>query len=241
VTDAKLRFYAPFHTSISGADMLDSYPQMVESADRGDIEALDREVMIPEKGIVRLLPAAFWHKLDRGVFLGWCFARARYGVVTEELIAWLRDKLAGRHAIEIAAGAGDLGWHLGIASTDSFVQAENPFFAQHYAVHGVATTQPGAHVRKLDALNAVHVYRPAVVVASWATHQSKVGPGNDWGVRETAILASADYLMIGNGVTHAAKPIMRHPHETHRFPGLVSRAVYPQEDAVWFWKRLRRR
>jgi hypothetical protein len=46
--------------------------------------------------------------------------------VTVELVAWLHDRIAGRKAIEIGAGMGDLGYHLGIPQTDSYAQIEDP-------------------------------------------------------------------------------------------------------------------
>jgi len=206
-----------------------------------EVASLDREVIDPATGRLRLMPAAFWRSIDRRVLLMWCFRSARYGIPTVELVEWLRDKIAGRRAIEIGSGNGDLGYHLGIPETDSFCQTRTPWVADFYAATGQVPTRPPRTVVPLDALIAVNVKRPQVVVASWVTHKSEIGPGFSDGVRESAIVKVADYIVLGNLGPHASKPILALRHEEHAFPWLVSRAIDPTLDRLWVWRRQAKR
>ena len=202
-------------------------------------KSLHEQVVDPETNRVKLLPAAFWQELDRRVFLVWCHMTARYGIPTVELCAWLREQIGTRRAVEIGAGNGDLGYHLGITETDSYCQTKIPWVAATYAMSGQVPTRPGPTVEQLDALKAVQAKRAEVVVASWVTHQSNVGAGFSHGVRESGIVKLADYIMIGNLGPHAAKPLLAAPHQEFIFPWLVSRATDPTLDCVWVWRRKR--
>jgi hypothetical protein len=200
-------------------------------------KALNEQVVDPETRRVKLFPAAFWRKLDRRVFLFWCYMTARYGIPTIELCSWLREQIGDRRAIEIGAGNGDLGFHLDIPETDSFCQTKIPWVAASYALSGQIPTRPGPNVEQLDALDAVRAKHAQVVIASWVTHQSDNGAGFTHGVRESDIVEIADYFMIGNLGPHASKPILAAPHQEFSFPWLVSRAVDPTLDRIWVWQR----
>ncbi|HEY3283412.1 MAG TPA: hypothetical protein VGN26_14180 [Armatimonadota bacterium] len=55
-----------------------------------------------------------------------------YQFPTRELVLWLQELIRGRRAIEIGAGNGWLGWHLGIPMTDSYQQSEHPDTMLYY-------------------------------------------------------------------------------------------------------------
>lgn len=199
------------------------------------------EIFDVRTGYFQLKPAAWWKALDPELvtFIG--HAAARWCIVTTELVEWLRDRIAGRKAIEIGAGYGDLGFHLGIPQTDSYAHVTDPAAIQKAALFQHPLTRPPKDVRKLDGLAAVHACRPEVVVAAWVTHQGINGDGYYLGVRETALVREADYILIGNEAVHHRKPILALPHETHAPPWIVSRALHPALDRIWVWKKQKRR
>lgn len=82
-------------------------------------EAVGRLPELTKNGTLILRPAAFYDSLDQSALRMWCHLTGRYGLVTEELVNWLQDVIAGRPAIEIGSGCGDLAWHLNVMPTDS--------------------------------------------------------------------------------------------------------------------------
>lgn len=171
----------------------------------------------------------------------WCHSHARYGLVTQELVHWLRHMIAGRNAIEIAAGMGDLGFAVGIPMTDSAVQT-TPVVRLYYSLHGVLTIDPPKDVERLEASEAVAKYKPEVVVASWATQLYKEGDvdGSVFGVDEERLITEVDtYIHIGNLRVHREKRILATTHDVYEFPWLCSSALYPQLNRIWVWNRRR--
>lgn len=221
-------------------------PHRIKSELRLEAIRLMLEVLEPT-GRIRLLPSSFWKALDPDLLILFAITAARWTIVTTELIEWLRDEIAGRKAIEIGAGAGDLGSHLGILQTDSFSHCETPeVLARARRLHH-AVPLPPPQVRRLDGLMAVRALRPEVVVGSWITEYGLVPrPGvtdntSSFGVRETALVHEAAYILVGHVGTHGTKRILDFPHEEHRPSWLVSRAVDPTGDRIWTWKRQQRR
>ena len=80
----------------------------------GEVIRLLAEVFDVRTARFRLLPAAFWRAIDPQVLVVFATATARWGIVTVELVEWLRERIRRRKAIGIGAGNGDLGFHLGI-------------------------------------------------------------------------------------------------------------------------------
>lgn len=205
------------------------------------LEVVDRD------GRIRLLPASFWKSLDPQLVTLWGILATRWGIVTVELVEWLREKIHGRKAIEIGAGAGDLGYHLGIPQTDSYAHAEHPAALARARYIGHPVPRPPFDVRKIDALKAVQALRPEVVIASWVTEFGTIPRAGvedhscDFGVRETAIVKLADYILVGNINSHGAKRILELPHEEHKMEWLVSRAFAPEQDRIWCWRRRRKK
>jgi len=191
---------------------------------------------LDESGRLKLLPAEFWAgtTVHERAMLG--VTRGLYGFPTVELIAWLKEVIADRLAIEIGAGNGILAQGLGIQATDNLMQLE-PEVAQHYATLRQTTVPYGANVEKLDALSAISKYKPQVVISQWVTH--KYDPnrheagGNQFGVNEEAVINSCEtYISIGNLKTHAGKSIWSLPHKLLKPKFLYSRAFNGARDYI---------
>lgn len=202
-----------------------------------------RPDVLDADGNLRILPASYWRGTTQHerALLG--HHTALYGLPTLELVAWIKDYIGGRSAIEIGAAHGLLAQALGIPATDSYQQAD-PAMAAYYALMGQATVRYGAHVERLDALQAVAKHRPQVVVASWVTHKylmirNEAG-GNAMGVDEEALLDSGieAYVFIGNSVTHKHKSIWTRPHRFIEQDFVYSRAAQPgAQDFLCVWER----
>lgn len=212
----------------------------IDFIDPVDVGYLD-ELLIDEKGLVRVVPASALAGVPDGHMQFWCLKRAVYGLPTVELVEWLRDKIAGRRAIEIGSGNGALGRALGIPRTDSRMQ-ERPEIAERYRLQGQPTISYPDDIEKLDALEAIKTHKPEVVVASWVTQlyrgrtrEEHARGGNMFGVDEDALLdAGVDYIHIGATSSHSAKWILSRQHEEFRFPWLMGRGK-PQDRVIWTW------
>ena len=159
--------------------------------------------------------------------------RARYQLVTRELVEWLRLRIGDRRAIEIGAGMGDLGFHLGIPMTDLGVQAEDPGYWRSL---GQAPTEPPDDVERLEAEAAIARFKPAVVVGAWITETHHAGGYAGFGVEEARIVRSVpQYIHVGNLAVHGSKRILRMKHRVYRPAGLVSRGFEPEKNAVHVW------
>ncbi len=176
----------------------------------------------------------------------WCFRHARYVLPTRELVTWLRARIGGRNAIEIASGNGDLGWLLGIRETDSFVQQE----AEHaYHWQGQPRTRPPATVEKLDALAAVRKYDPQVVVGAWFTRKFELERGDIPGRAQASMFGEREerifdhksvetYIHVGNLRSHGEKTLLKKRHEAIRLAGHLSRvADEPGTNVIYVWDK----
>lgn len=194
------------------------------------------ERFLDESGRIRLLPSSAYQEIDPILLRAWCCTSSRYGIPTIELIDWLKEIIGSRTAIEVAAGNGDLGWHLGILSTDSYLQTSEAI-QQIYEGMAQATTKPTPDVEKCEAVAAVKKHKPEVVIASWLT-QKKRGDsdGNPFGAEEERILKCCKtYIHIGNAVVHGSKRILDQRHKSYYFPWLVSRAEFPDQNVIYVW------
>jgi hypothetical protein len=204
-----------------------------------DVEAMDERLLDRATGHVRLMPAAEVLSYGLEAVQAWMVLRARYQLVTKELVEWLGAAIAGRSALEIGAGMGDLGHHLGIPMTDSGIQTRLPAeYAGQIEAMGAAPTVPPPDVELLDGEAAVAKHRPEVVVASWVTQKHHPGDayGFEFGVEEIRIVrAVRAYLFVGNRAVHGGKRIARLKHRTLTFPWLVSRASEPSKNVLYVW------
>ncbi len=207
-----------------------------------DASYLDR-YFFNQAGEFQAMPAHDVRRYDHDHLQVWCHFKARYNIPTTEQIEFLKEKIGGRAAIEIGAGMGDLGRLLGIHMTDSYSQT-TPEMQLYYKMLNQPAISPPPTVEKLDAIEAIKKYEPAVVVASWVTQRfqdgdSEAGIGSSiFGVDEFWILGHCDaYIFIGNEEVHAQKRILERAHRTFRFPWLVSRARDQSKNVCWIWER----
>lgn len=201
-----------------------------------DLRTVDVEALNPD-GTLKILPAAFWLDLPFRLLRVWCHFRARYAIPTEELIAFLKQEIGMASAIEIGAGAGDLGQALGIPMTDSKLQ-EDPNIALWYTLNGQPKITYGPGVLKLNAAEAFNHFTPEVILAAWVTQLRKKGDtdGNPWGVDEKQIVDVAKYIFIGSDSVHWDKRILKRPHRTIRAPWLVSRTEDQSLNFIKIWE-----
>lgn len=208
----------------------------VRVMDTRGIDLAELDASFLENGRVRCLPAASFRAIGTERFFVWCARRALYALPTLELVEWLRGFGAGHRILEIGAGNGELGRHVGdVVQTDSFQQQRTPAF---YLAQGHAPTSPHAiDVVKLEAREAVRRYRPDVVIASWVTELGNTpGLNSSEGVDEEAILdTGCTYVLIGNVGVHGRKRIMARPHSTLDVSWIVSRSLKPELNRIWIW------
>lgn len=196
--------------------------------------------LLDAAGAPRVVPAAALANTTPEERLRFGVEHGIYAFPTEELVAFLRDFIGGRSAIEIGAGHGRLAAALGIPATDNR-QREEPAMRAYYAALGQPTVRYGAHVEKLDAAEAVAKYWPQVVIAAWVTHrfdaaQPQAG-GSETGVDEAAIVRACEaFVFIGNTQVHAHKPILSLPHRRIEPPWLRSRAINGTADFIGIWE-----
>lgn len=196
------------------------------------------DVLGPD-GRMRVLPAAYWAgttPAERALF---GLLHGVYSFPTVELVAHLREFVAGRRAIEIGSGHGVLADALGIPGTDSYQQDEDKY-AAYYALHGVPAVRYGPAVQKLTASRAITRHRPKVVIGCWVTHRyslSRHGAGgNEAGVDEEAVLYGCEaYVFVGNEQVHAGKKIWDRPHTITYPDWLYSRATNGTRDFIAVW------
>lgn len=209
-----------------------------------DAVAVLDDLLLNQDGRIKLLPAEFYHSLPLDIFRAWCAQRARYGIPTAELVCWLQSRIAGRNAIEVAAGNGDLGYHLGIRQTDSCCQTKNKTASLFFSTFQQVPTKPQSDVIEMDAERVVQVYKPDVVIASWLTRRFIKGKDIE-GVSQASILGPeeekilkgcAEYIHVGNLAQHSQKTLLDLPHETYQFPWIVSRAADQSLNAIHVWK-----
>lgn len=207
---------------------------------RAAVAYLDAQ-LLAEGGHMKCLPAEFYHGLPKDHIRAWAHIHARYGIPTVELIDWLRGQINGRTALEIGAGAGDLGYHLGIPMTDSYQQVKDPLTVLAMKLHDQPAIKPPPDVEEEEAEAAVIRRKPQVVIGSWITERFQgnldVG-GNILGPMEENIIANCEtYIVIGNKRIHGRKRILAHRHQTYQFPWIISRASVPGENVIYVWSK----
>lgn len=205
---------------------------VVPDLDGGVMEMLDDALLLCRGGRMRCLPARELLDIPPEMLIAWCCKRARYCLPTRELVDWLGERIAGKRAIEIAAGMGDLGYHLKIPQSDLAMQ--RTVFAEAFGSL-VAPTAPPDDVHKLEATSAIGLWEPEIVIGAWVTERSTHPPIHNYGVREEEIIDRCMYIHIGNDGPHGKKRILQQTHAVHRFPWLVSRGFAREKDAIRIW------
>ena len=199
---------------------------------------------------MRLLPASKLREFTQDELAVWAHIRSRYGLVTKELVEFLRSNVLGRDpfdyqgiALEIGSGMGDLAFHLELRATDSAIQTSAEMRLYYEALRQ-PIIDPPAWVERLDAVEAVKKYKPKIVIASWCTQlfregdtEKKIG-SSIHGIDEEWLLERVDvYVHIGNDSPHGTKRINRRKHEVIREPWLVSRAADQSLNCIRIWRK----
>ena len=205
------------------------------------VRDISSELLLPN-GKLALVPAEYYKQYSWEEFRLFCHDYARYGIPTIELVEFIKNIIGNRNAIEIGAGHGDLGFHLGIPMTDSKLQDE-PLVKSFYLMGGQPVIKYPKDVIKAEALMAVKKFKPKVVVGSWVTRWQHpdcfpAGQGSPFGIKERKLLSLVDtYIMIGNLDIHGDKPIIKIPHELIQKEWIVSRAKDPSKNVIMIWNR----
>jgi hypothetical protein len=200
--------------------------------------------MLDEQGRVRVVPASTLALTTPEERMLFGVRNGVYSFPTEELIDYLRGRIAGRRAIEIGAGNGRLAAALAIPATDNR-QQEGAQVKAYYQRLGQPTVPYGENVEKLDAADAVAKHKPQVVIACWVTHRFDPSApergGSSTGVDEAAVIQTCDeYIFIGNQQVHAHKPIWSLAHERFTPGWLYSRAMNGTPDFIATWSKAAR-
>ncbi|MET2951257.1 hypothetical protein ABXV18_24555 [Vibrio owensii] len=218
---------------------------ILEEQDISEIEAklLDsKERLVPVKSEII-------HQFPRTAIRLFCHQYGFYSLPTLELLHFLSTHIEDRtKTLEIGAGNGVYGRHLGIRMIDNFQQhpkndKKYGGSASMYALTGQPTVRYGTDVEEIDANAAIAKYKPEVVVASWVTHKFDnrfpERGGNMFGV-DFERIANSGYvkklILVGNKVVHEHSPLMELPHQEFYSSHICSRATYPAEDRVFIWE-----
>lgn len=201
-------------------------------------------LLLDEKGKLRPVPASVLAEttvVERALF---GMRHAVYGLLTNELLGYLKEVLGNKSAIEVGAGHGQLARYLGIPATDNR-QQEWPEVAAYYRLMGQPVIQYGDNVERIDAISAAKKYQPDIVVGSWITHRydplRHEAGGNQDGVDEQELLNHCGaYLFVGNREVHKHKAIWTEPHEIIEPSWLYSRAHNGSPDFIAIWKGRKR-
>ena len=208
-------------------------PEVQEFLERYDRLLLDSE------GIIKLLPAEFYHSLDNTDLRVWCICRAIYQLPTIELVEWLKANFNLDRAIEIGAGNNYLYHHLGIVGIDNYSEQIPAVKLVHDLLHEPSTNPPPT-VEKIEAIAAIEKYQPETVITSWMTLKTEdpedIDAGHKYAPDEEEILnTEVTYIHIGNEEIHSDRLIMNKPHEKYYFDWLVSRGKYPKKNCIYVW------
>jgi hypothetical protein len=214
---------------------------MIESEE--ELENLLKEyddLIYDSQRIIQLHSAKFYHELDYHSLRIWCIYRAIYQLPTIELIEYLSTNVNLEKAIEIGEGNNYLYHHLGIRGIDNYFQ-QIPKVKLVHELLGETPTSPPPEVEKMDAIEAINLYQPEVVITAWATlkyEDKEIDTGNRYAPDEDEILSKGvTYIHIGNHNIHGERKIMSQPHQTFYFDWLVSRAKDPAENCIYAWNK----
>jgi hypothetical protein len=186
---------------------------------------------------VRLISLEEYERLLTPMEICWfAWKHGIYQLPTIELIEQIKLYLIGKkvlpsECIEIGAGSGQIGRHLGIRMTDNKLQ-DDPTIQAYYKAVRQPILKYSPEVEKIDANSAVIKYQPKVVIGCWVTEF----PQLMFGVKEPEMMKEIDsYFYVGNKVTHGLKPMLK-GMEGDYYPWIVSRSMTPQENRIWIVK-----
>jgi len=168
----------------------------------------------------------------------WMNKKGYYVYPTKELLSFVEERIDGRYAVEIGAGMTGFGKHLGILSTDSYMQSRADV-KEYYEMLGQKITEPQHFVEKMDGNEVVDKKKPDVIIGCYITHKYRPGmeSGSEFGVVEEHIISNCDYINIGNLVVHASKPLFQYEHEVIHSPFVLTRSTKWNDNRIFIWKK----
>lgn len=215
--------------------------KMVEVLPNVDVSYLDK-VLLDVNGHVKPMPSHLYKAIPLAHLKVWMHAHGRYSLPSTELLEFLEKEIGDQqnNCIEIAAGAGDLGFYLGIKMTDSYVQLRDKNINISFAMMKQPIVPYSKDVEEIDALSAVDKYKPKIVIASWATQFSdnEMEPGFPYGINEELLLQKVDkYILIGSMHVHGDKRICKLKHKVIQADWLVGRGTKDNGNfnRIWIW------
>jgi hypothetical protein len=186
---------------------------------------------------IKLMTIEEWRKLLTPMETSWFgWKHGIYQFPTRDLLDYMWIYLNTRgilpsECIEIGAGSGQIGRHLGIRMTDNKLQ-DDPTIQAYYRAVGQPILRYSPEVEKIDANSAVIKYQPRVVIGCWVTEF----PQLMFGVKEPQMLKEIEtYILVGNAITHGKKPILKGNDGVY-YPWIVSRSLTPQANRIWIIK-----
>jgi hypothetical protein len=138
--------------------------------------------LLEQEGCLRVMPAAYYAGTALDERMVFCVRNGLHGLLTIELIDFLRGFTYGKRALEIGAGHGGLAKALDILATDNRMQ-DRPEIREYYQALGQPPIRYGKNVQAYEAIDAVAAFQPEVVVASWVTHrydEARHGEGGNY-------------------------------------------------------------
>jgi hypothetical protein len=207
-----------------------------------DIDYLDPILVDEATGLLKVVDSAILREINPEHLVVWGNKRGVYTYPTTELIAWIKEKIGGRSAIEICSGNGVIGRALGIVRTDSYIQVQPEMIALYESM-GQKPIAPPNDVYRFESNDAVDYFKPQVVVGCYATQ--KYLPGDErppkvgssvYGVDELAMLPKIEtYINVGTDTSHGDKRIRKFKHEIYRFDWLFTRSANQKENHICVW------
>lgn len=210
----------------------------IQVIDKVGTEAI-RRVVLDEKGFVKELPASEWRKFSWDEVRLFMHEYPIYVLPTTELLDMLEDLTDGLRTIEIGAGTGNIGRHLGIKMTDSYLQQANKVVKMLYEKTQQPVIRYPQDVIKADALTAYRRFKPECILGCYVTHLYRDGmsTGNMYGVDFERLLPLVKRLiLVGNKETHWENPIMNVGHmEIDLHGDLITRSADRLGDRIFVW------
>jgi hypothetical protein len=172
---------------------------------------------------------------------------------TLELLAFLKDIIGDRNAIEVGAGNGQIGRNLGIRCTDSYMMGRDEWkkFTDKMNEQNGANVQGyikyDPMVEKLTAYEAVKKYAPDIIIGGYVPQhitfrESKEGTlrGNIEGINEVDLVNSGSlYIMIGTIPLHSNRKVMQAipNHAELKFPWLYCDTMMHENNRIWMFSK----
>lgn len=198
-----------------------------------------RQAVLDENGRIKELPAVEWLRFPWDELRMFMHEYPVYVLPTTELLDALEDLTEGLKTIEIGAGSGSIGRHLGIKMTDSYLQQDNAQVKMLYQLSGQPVIHYPPDVIKADALTAYRRFKPECILGCYVTHRWREGMqnGNMYGVDFERLLPLVKRLiLVGNKHIHWENPIMAQRHREIDLQGtLITRSEDRTSDRIFVW------